>query len=205
MTRHTTIDTKDKCVIDEEYNAIVYWVHPNELPEGMSFPLSFAAILRDGREGDKLKFLELAEEALTQLYKMKGPVISFTEILCAIVEDRGIHEFEYGVFFLLYSRFQKEFEIADGGEQPNTDGEMKALIGNCGKLLKRYKHKGEEREVSLPVYIRNAIVHYGTNPSNRFSAEELKAAIEFLRVQIELRQLKRGTLRLKPLGKATMS
>ena len=171
----------------EKLNAINYRLCPSSIPKGTTYHLYLTMIRKDGREKDKIKFLELAEKALTQLYRMQGPVKTFSEVLRSIVEDKGIYEYEYGIFFMLYAQFQRKYEIEDDGEQLQTLKKMRELIGNNQTMLKNYKRGDRITKDPLPVYIRNSIAHHGTNRTNPFTAEELERAIQFLREEVNPR------------------
>ena len=80
---------------------MVYHLHPAFVQEGEKWHAYMVEIVKDGREREKIKFLELAEKALTQLSRMGGEVTTFSEVLRSIVEDSGIYEYQYGVFFML--------------------------------------------------------------------------------------------------------
>ena len=175
-------------------NEIMYWLRSGRIPEGKNYVPSVAIIKKDGNEQEKIKFLKLAEEALMQLSRMDRPkwdrpVTTFAHILRAIVMDEGIYEYEFGVFFMLYAQFQHQYNIEDHKEQINTRKKMLKIIElededskfNKKWMLKKYKRNGKELTEPLPVYIRNAIVHQGTNASNQFAPEELEIAIYFLR------------------------
>ncbi len=159
------------------------------MPEGKNFHPCAAIIKKDGNEQEKIKFLELAEEALMQLSKMDKPVTTFAQILRALVQDEDIYEYEFGVFFMLYAHFQRQYKIEDHKEQKNTREKMLKIIelekedSMLSKkwMLKKYKRNGKELTEPLPVYIRNTIVHHGTNAGNQFTSEELGMAIYFLR------------------------
>ena len=118
--------------------------------------------MKDGREQEKIKFLELAEKALTQLSRMGGEVTTFSEVLRSIVEDSGIYEYQYGVFFMLYAQFQQAYGIEDNNEQVMTTKKMLELIGDDNTLLKTYRREDKNQNMPLPVYIRNSIAHQGT-------------------------------------------
>ena len=148
---------------------------------GTKYHIYLTEIAKDGQQARKIKFLKLAEKALTQLSKMRGPVESFSEILRSIVEDKGIFEYQYGVFFMLYAQFQRKYKIEDDQEQFQTAKKMKELIADNDAMLRNYDRNGKKRRDPLPIYIRNAIVHHGTNQENTFTPQELRTAIEFLR------------------------
>ena len=112
---------------------------------------------------------------------MDGEVKTFSEVLRSIVEGSGIYEYEFGIFFMLYAQFQQEYGIEDTNEQKKAEKKMLELIAGDNNLLKQYKRKGKDFIKPLPVYVRNAIVHQGTNMSNKCSPEELRTAMEFLR------------------------
>ena len=170
-------------------NEIMYWMRSGLIPEDKKYQPCAAIIKKDGNEQEKIKFLELAEEALMQLSKMDKPVTTFAHILRTIVQDENIYEYEFGIFFMLYAQFQHLFNIEDHKEQINTRKKLLKIIdlededSKFSKkwMLKKYKRNGKESTEPLPVYIRNVIVHYGTNASNQFSPEELENAIYFLR------------------------
>ena len=61
---------------------------------------------------------------------------------------------------------------------------MKELLEDDQSMLKNYKRGSIMREELLPIYIRNAIAHHGTNKENTFTSQELKASIDFLRKSI---------------------
>ena len=170
-------------------NEIMYWLRSGLIPEGKNFHPCAAIIKKDGNEQEKIKFLELAEEALMQLSKMDKPVTTFAQILRALVQDEDIYEYEFGVFFMLYAHFQRQYKIEDHKEQKNTREKMLKIIelekedSMLSKkwMLKKYKRNGKELTEPLLVYIRNTIVHHGTNAGNQFTSEELGMAIYFLR------------------------
>ena len=181
-----------------DLNEIMYWMRSGLIPEGKNYIPCAAIIKKDGNEQEKIKFLKLAEEALMQLSKMDRPkwdrpVNTFAQILRAIVMDEGIYEYEFGVFFMLYAQFQRRYNIEDHKEQKNTRKKMLKIIElededskfNKKWMLKKYKRNGKELTAPLPVYIRNAIVHQGTNASNQFAPEELEIAIYFLRQTLQ--------------------
>lgn len=174
-----------------ETNEIMYWLRSGLIPKGKNYHPCAAIIEKDGNEQEKIKFLKLAEEALMQLSKMDKPVTTFANLLRTIVQDEEIYPYEFGVFFILYAQFQYLFNIEDHKEQKNTSEKLLKIIelededSKYSKkwMLKKYKRNGKElaEPLPLPVYIRNAIVHHGTNASNQFSPEELQKAIYFLR------------------------
>ena len=185
MTEYYRIETKPKFDNLEKFNLIVYKIHPSSIPKGTKYHIYLAEILKNGQQGSKIKFLKLAEQALTQLYKMRGPVETFSEVLRSIVEDKGIYEYQYGVFFMLYAQFQQKYEIEDDQkEQRQTAQKMEELLEDNQSMFKSYKRDDRRIKVPLPIYIRNAIAHHGTNKANTFTPQELKASIDFLRESI---------------------
>ena len=185
MTEYYSIKTEPKFDNLEKFNLIVYKIHPSLIPKGTEYRIYFTEILKNGQQGSKIKFLELAEEALTQLSKMRGPVETFSEVLRSIVEDKGIYEYQYGVFFMLYAQFQQKYEIEDDQkEQIQTAQKMEELLEDNQSMFKSYKRDDRRIKVPLPIYIRNAIAHHGTNKANTFTPQELKASIDFLRESI---------------------
>ena len=185
MTEYYRIETKPKFDNLEKFNLIVYKIHPSSIPKGTKYHIYLAEILKNGQQGSKIKFLKLAEQALTQLYKMRGPVETFSEVLRSIVEDKGIYEYQYGVFFMLYAQFQQKYEIEDDQkEQRQTAQKMEELLEDNQSMFKSYKRDDGRIKVPLPIYIRNAIAHHGTNKANTFTPQELKASIDFLRESI---------------------
>ena len=181
MRKFRKLRLKPKIVNSEKMDLLIYHLHPSVIPEDKEWYAYLVEIMKDGREREKIRFLELAEKALTQLSRMDGNVTTFAEILRSIVEDNGIYEYEFGVFFMLYAQFQQKYGIEDTSEQAMTARKMLELIGNDSTLRKRYKRKDKYRTDALPVYIRNSIVHQGTNMDNKFTPQELKTAMEFLR------------------------
>ena len=185
MTEYYRIETKPKFDNLEKFNLIVYKIHPSSIPKGTKYHIYLAEILKNGQQGSKIKFLKLAEQALTQLYKMRGPVETFSEVLRSIVEDKGIYEYQYGVFFMLYAQFQQKYEIEDDQkEQKQTAKKMEELLEDDQSMFKSYKRDDRRIKVPLPIYIRNAIAHHGTNKANTFTPQELKVSIDFLRESI---------------------
>ena len=185
MTEYYQIKIKPKFDNLEKFNLILYNIHPSSIPKGTEYHIYLAEIPKNGQQGSKIKFLELAERALTQLYKMRGPVETFSEVLRSIVEDKGIYEYEYGVFFMLYAQFQQKYEIEDDQkEQKQTAKKMEELLEDNQSMFKSYERSGKTIKVPLPIYIRNAIAHHGTNKANTFTPQELKASIGFLREAI---------------------
>ena len=184
MAEYYQIKIEPKYGTFEKFNLIVYNIYPRLVPKSKKYHIYLAEIPKNGQQKSKIKFLELAEEALTQLYKMQGPVETFSEILRSIVEDKEIYEYQYGVFFMLYAQFQQKYEIEDDLEQKQTAKKMKELLEDDQSMLKNYKRGSIMREELLPIYIRNAIAHHGTNKENTFTSQELKASIDFLRKSI---------------------
>ncbi len=184
MAEYYPIKTKPKYDNLEKFNLIVYSIYPSLIPKGKNFHIYFAEIPKNGQQKSKIKFLKLAEKALTQLSKMQGPVETFSEILRSIVEDKEIYEYQYGVFFMLYAQFQQKYEIEDDREHKQTAKKMEELLEDDQGMLKIYKRGSTMRKDPLPIYIRNAIAHYGTNKENTFTSQELKASIDFLRKSV---------------------
>ena len=185
MTEYHRIKTEPKFDNLEEFNLIVYRIYPSLIPKGEELHIYFTEILKNGQQENKIKFLRLAEEALTQLSKMRGPVETFSEVLRSIVEDKGIYEYQYGIFFMLYAQFQQKHKIEDDREeQKQTTEKMQELLEGNQTMFKNYKRGDREMKVPLPIYIRNAIAHHGTNKANTFTPQELKASIDFLRESI---------------------
>ena len=181
MRKFRKLSIKPKLKHLKNANLMVYLLHPAFVPEGEKWHAYMVEIVKDGREQEKIKFLELAEKALTQLSRIGGEVTTFAEVLRSIVEDSGIYEYQFGVFFMLYAQFQQAYGIKDNNEQEMTTKKMLELIGDDNTLLKTYSREDKNQTMPLPVYIRNSIAHRGTNIENTFTPEELRTVLEFLR------------------------
>ena len=181
MRKFRKLSIEPKLIHLKNTKLMVYHLHPAFVPEGEKWHAYLVEIVKDSREQEKIKFLELAEKALTQLSRMGGEVTTFSEVLRSIVEDSGIYEYQYGVFFMLYAQFQQAYGIEDNNEQVMTTKKMLELIGDDNTLLKTYRREDKNQNMPLPVYIRNSIAHQGTNMENTFEPEELRTALEFLR------------------------
>ena len=185
MSNYSRIRSNPKIVKAEDLGKIIYHLHPSVVPTGKEYHVYLTEIQKDGQQHGKIKFLRLAERALTQLSRMKGPVQTFSEVLRSIAEDRGVYEYEFGVFFMLYAQFQRKFGIDDNHEQVQTSEKMKELIAGNEVMLKSYHRDDQTRVDPLPIFIRNAIVHHGTNQKNTFTPHELSAAVRFLRSSLQ--------------------
>ena len=181
MSKFQRIEIKPKIIRADNLERIIYHLHPSVIPTGREYHIYLTEIPKDSQQQGKIKFLRLAERALTQLSRMNGPVETFSEILRSIVEDKGVYEYEFGIFFVLYAQFQRKYGIDDDQEQMQTADKMRELISDNETMLKNYARNGQTRVDPLPIFIRNSIVHHGTNQKNTFTPLELRRSIQFLR------------------------
>lgn len=141
----------------KEPHFIVKGIGPLEVQSGQEVTLAGAIISKDGQQGGKIKFIDLAVPALNQLYKINGPTRAFTQILAAIAEGQNLDDYHVGRFFILYERFKHKYSLKSGKD---VIKKMTPLlqIENGNGLFKKTT-RGEQQP--LPFYVRNVLAHLG--------------------------------------------
>ena len=138
-----------------------------DMEVGKYVEIQSVQILKDGQQGAKIKFIELSNNMLYQAYKMGLFTAGLAGVFGAMVEGKGIYFDSIGEFFQLLGRFEQMLGLTDGYNQRIIEHEMKVRLGNdLGQHSRGYFRDGSESLVPLPLYVRNALAHQGTNPVN---------------------------------------
>lgn len=156
---------------------LVKCIGPLSVKSGQEVTLAGAIIPRDGQQGGKIKFIDLAVPALNQLYKIGGPTRAFTEIITAIAEGQNLDDYHVGRFFILYERFKHKHGLKTGKEV--IDKMNLLLQKENGDSLFKITHGQRREKQPLPFYIRNLLAHLGERKEG-CSKEELFKSIELL-------------------------
>ena len=124
-------------------------------------------ILKDGQQDAKIKFIDLSNDMLYQAYKTGLPTAGLAGVLGSMVEGKGLYFDSIGEFFQFFDRFEQMLDLADSYNQRKIGHEMKARLGNdLDRLFREYFRDGSKSLMPLPLYVRNALAHQGTNPVN---------------------------------------
>lgn len=153
-----------------------------DMEVGKYVEIQLVQILKDGQQGAKIKFIELSNNMLCQAYKMGLPIAGLPGVLGSMVEGKGIYFDSIGEFFQLFGRFEQMLGFADGHNQRKIEHEMKVRLGSdLGAHSREYHRDGVKSLIPLPLYVRNALAHQGTNPVNSLHDGDVITAIRLLK------------------------
>lgn len=148
---------------------------PKEIPEGRQALFAAARLEFGCNLATKRKMVELANEFLDMAHLLNEGPQSLPMVLAATIEERGLLEHSIGEFFLLYGRFEREYEASNS---KLAKAKMMELIGDKPEMMKLYQDRHGQSWVPLPFAIRNILAH-SDNP-NELVVEELWQAIQLL-------------------------
>lgn len=99
-----------------------------------------------------------------------------------MIQGRGLYLDSIGEFFQLYGRFEQMLGLADDYKQERIKDEMRSRLGDdAGHQSREYVRSGTTSLTPLPLYVRNVLVHQGTNPANSLRDGDVSTAIRLLK------------------------
>ncbi|MCY4558112.1 MAG: hypothetical protein OXF79_17430 [Chloroflexi bacterium] len=150
--------------------------------EGKFLEIQLVEIPKDGKQGGKRKLVRLCNDALYQAYKLDLPIAGVPGVMGAMVEGKGLYWDSIGEFFQLYGQLEQKLGLADGYKQEKIADDMRAkLEEDAGQHSRKYTRDGVTTLTPLPLYVRNVLVHGGTNPANGLADGDVKTSIQLLK------------------------
>lgn len=129
-----------------------------------------------------LRVADTAIELLTLMQQGCLPTESISHILAGIFKGEGIYYNSVGEFFESYGRFEQICGFTDTDNQKRVGDEMNDMLGeDAGEYTRDYRRNDGTRRVPLPLYVRNVLVHKGTNPLNELREDDIKVATNLLK------------------------
>lgn len=123
------------------------------------------------------KMVDHAREIITLSYAMGNNEPALPIALSALIEGKGLFEYNIGEFFLLYGRFEGSI----GPE--NLISEMESLVGDDDGCRRPIRERGVMKFRPLPYVIRQTLAHFGSGNPNwkKVSRDDVKQSVDLLK------------------------
>ena len=157
-----------------------YILAPRRTGAGERVDLSGSALKLDEKLAVKLEMVELSRDLMTYAHIIGTPDPAFPVVLKAVINGTGLFEHGVGEFWLLYGRFEKQYDVSKNKE---TRKKMMEFIKDRKEHLVKYKERGLLLLVPLPYAVRNVLGH-GKN-TNRIKEGDIQSSIDLLRAWIQ--------------------
>ena len=139
--------------------------------------IAAAELVLDWKIAAKQEIVALFRDLLTKMDMIGAMDPSLARVLAALMEEKGLFEYNVGEFYLLYGKFEERYEVVKGAD---VRAKMMELLQGDRSCFKVYRDRGGERSGPLPYVVRNALSHIGNNPTT-VTRQELRQSVDLLK------------------------